>query len=323
MKTPQPFPYQGSKRNLAPAILRYLPKGVETLIEPFAGSAAITIAVAANNLAEKFAINDFNQPLIELWREIINRPEKLARQYESLWREQHTDRRQFYDKVREKFNEDRQPDHLLYLLARCVKASVRYNGNGEFNQSPDNRRNGILPGAMRRNLLAASSLLRGRTECHSLDYKEIVARAKTEDVVYLDPPYQGVCGERDPRYLKSVLFSEFVEVLETLNARDLSFLVSYDGRTGDKVHGHQLPPHLQLQLVELEAGRSSQATLLGRAEITFESLYLSHALADRLKIRRHYPKLQAEQLSLKLNRRFTVLSLIKGRPERAESLLHN
>src|SRR5271155_4545979 len=106
MKTPQPFPYQGSKRSLAPAILRHLPKGVGTLIEPFAGSAAISIAVAANNLAEKFAINDFNQPLIELWLEIINRPEKLARRYETLWREQHADRRRFYDDVRDKFNED-------------------------------------------------------------------------------------------------------------------------------------------------------------------------------------------------------------------------
>jgi len=298
MRTPQPFPYQGSKRNLASAILRYLPKGVGTLIEPFAGSAAITIAAAANNLAEKFAINDSNQPLIELWLEIINRPEKLARRYETLWREQHADRRRFYDDVRDKFNEDRHPDHLLYLLARCVKASVRYNADGGFNQSPDNRRSGILPGTMRKNLLAASALLRGRTECFSLDYKEIVARATTEDLVYMDPPYQGVCGERDPRYLKSVLFSEFVEVLETLTARGISYLVSYDGRTGDKVHGRRLPSHLALQLVELEAGRSSQATLLGRAEITFESLYLSHALADRLKIRRRLPKVQAEQLSL-------------------------
>lgn len=38
MKVPQAFPYQGSKRNLAPAILRYFPDGTGTLIEPFAGS---------------------------------------------------------------------------------------------------------------------------------------------------------------------------------------------------------------------------------------------------------------------------------------------
>jgi DNA adenine methylase len=47
MKVPQAFPYQGSKWNLAPAILRYFPDGIGTLIEPFAGSAAITLAAAA------------------------------------------------------------------------------------------------------------------------------------------------------------------------------------------------------------------------------------------------------------------------------------
>src|SRR2546428_12840855 len=95
MKVPQPFPYQGSKRNLASAILRYFPEGVGTLIEPFAGSAAITLAAAAANLAGNFAINDFNKPLAELWRAIIVSPEKLARQYETLWRAAHTSRRHF------------------------------------------------------------------------------------------------------------------------------------------------------------------------------------------------------------------------------------
>src|SRR5216684_7628182 len=290
VKLPQPFPYQGSKRNLASAILGYFPEGVGTLVEPFAGSAAITLAAAAAKLAGNVRINDFNKPLAELWRTIINSPEKLARQYESLWRAQHSNRRRFYDEVRDEFNRTGKPDHLLYLLARCVKAAVRYNANGGFNQSPDNRRMGMLPATMRENILATSALLRGRTECSSLDYKVVVANAATPDLIYLDPPYQGVCGERDPRYLKSVLFDEFVEVLETLNARDISYLVSYDGRTGEKVHGRRLPSPLRLHLVELEAGRSSQATLLGRDEITVESLYLSPALADRLQIRRRYQR---------------------------------
>ncbi len=162
---------------------------------------------------------------------------------------------------------------------------------------------GMHPGTMRENILATSALLRGRTQCSSLDYKEVVAAATASDLVYLDPPYQGVCGERDPRYLKAVLFSEFVEVLETLNARDISYLVSYDGRTGTKVHGRPLPKHLNLHLVELEAGRSSQATLLGRKEVTVESLYLSPALTDHLNIGRRYPRRAMEQLALLEGRR--------------------
>ena len=298
MKVPQPFPYQGSKRNLAAAILECFPSGVGTLIEPFAGSAAITLNAAAQNLAARFVINDFNKPLMALWEAIIESPEKLARQYEALWNAQHDDRRRFYDQVRDEFNRSPRPDRLLYLLARCVKAAVRYNADGGFNQSPDNRRTGMLPDTMRSNIMGASGLLGGRTVCQSEDYKQVVAQADTQDLIYMDPPYQGVCGQRDPRYLKSVLFDEFVEVLQSLNARDISYLVSYDGRTGDRIHGKPLPKHLGLNLIELDAGRSSQSTLLGREEVTVESLYLSPALADRLHLRRRYARRTDEQLVL-------------------------
>jgi DNA adenine methylase len=298
MKVAHPIPYQGSKRNLAPAILGYFPQNIATLIEPFAGSAAITLAAAARGLAERYVVADLNQPLVELWRAIIESPEKLARQYETLWRAQHDDRRQYYDKVRDEFNRTGKPDRFLYLLARCVKASVRYNADGEFNQSPDNRRMGALPETMRLQILGASRLLRGKTECVVGDYKEIVARATRDDLVYLDPPYQGVCGERDPRYLQGVLFDEFVEVLETLSYCDIKYLVSYDGRTGERVHGRKLPERLRLHHVELHAGRSSQATLLGRAETTVESLYLSPALAESLNLARRYPHKSVKQLAL-------------------------
>ena len=74
MKLPHPIPYQGSKRNLADEILRYFPNEFYRLIEPFAGSAAISVASAFYYKANKFIINDVNQPLIALCNEIINHP---------------------------------------------------------------------------------------------------------------------------------------------------------------------------------------------------------------------------------------------------------
>lgn len=298
MKVPHPIPYQGSKRSLASQILAYFPERIDTLIEPFAGSGAITLAAAAGGLAERFHLNDLNEPLIELWRMIVEEPSKLAKQYEIIWRAQHGDRREYYDKIRDEFNRACRPHHFLYLLARCVKASVRYNASGEFNQSPDNRRMGALPETMREQILGASFLLKGKTEFSAEDYRVAMARATIDDLIYLDPPYQGVCGERDPRYLKGVLFDEFVEALEVLNARAVSYIVSYDGRTGDKVHGRVLPRDLRLRHIELDAGRSSQETLLGRAVVTYESLYLSPALTERLNLSRSYPRHKVEQMAL-------------------------
>ena len=68
--------------------------------------------------------------------------------------------------------------------------------------------------------------------------------------------------------------------LRKLNERGIQFIVSYDGRTGDKVFGELLPDDLGLTRLEVRAGRSTQATLLGRSDVTYESLYLSAGLTD-------------------------------------------
>ena len=302
MKTknvPHPIPYQGSKRNLAEEILRYFPPKFGTLYEPFAGSAAITIAAAVNGLGERYHINDLNKPLMDLWQAIIETPEAIVSQYRHLWEDQIDDPRAFYDKVRAEFNRTGRPDLFLYLLARCVKGSVRYNSQGEFNQSPDNRRKGMKPDTMRLQVFGASYYLKGNTTVSSINYRDVLSKVVPSDLVYMDPPYQGVCGNRDTRYLQSVQFCEFVEALDVLNQKGIRYLVSYDGRTGTKAFGKTLPDELNLTLIELYAGRSSQATLLGRDDVTIESLYLSPALADELA---HVPTVyrytRGEQLCL-------------------------
>jgi len=259
----------------------------------------MTIAAAEARLAQTFHLNDLNKPLIDLWDEIINRPEQLAAQYEKLWHDQLSDPKLFYTEVRDKFNRTGAPHLFLYLLARCVKASVRYNARGEFNQSPDNRRKGMKPRTMKMQIFGAAYFLKDKTTIASVNYRDVLKLAMPEDLVYMDPPYQGVCGNRDTRYLESVQFCEFVEALEELNSRHIRFIVSYDGRTGDKSYGKALPDELNLTLIELDAGRSSQATLLGRSDVTIESLYLSPALTDELA---HIPALyrytRGEQLCL-------------------------
>lgn len=282
MNLPQPFPYQGSKRKLADVILRFFPRDLDRLIEPFAGSAAVSVAAAQMSAARRFWLNDANNELIDLWRAILETPDELAEAYSRLWHAQAGREREFYDEVRDRFNAGPTAADFLYLLARCVKASVRYNADGDFNQSPDNRRLGARPEVMRERIVGASQLLGGRTELSSLDYTVVLAQAGVADLVYMDPPYQGVCRGRDPRYRKSVSFAGFAEALRVANRAGLCFIISYDGRTGDKRHGRPLPADLGLTHIEVDAGPSSQETLLGRSAKTVESLYLSPALVERI-----------------------------------------
>ena len=283
---PHPIPYQGSKRTLAPIILSYFPPHFRRLVEPFAGSAAISLATAYRRLADRFLINDAHAPMMDLWREIIDHPEELAAKYRQLWLAQLGRERGYYDVVRKKFNETHKAEYFLYLLARCVKAAIRYNGEGDFNNSPDNRRKGAHPDTMRARVMGASLLLHGRTELTACDYREVLAKCDSGDLIYMDPPYQGVCKNRDNRYCPKIEHEDFCKSLTALNDKGCMYLVSYDGRTGSRTYGEPLPRRLRLLHIEVHAGRSTQATLLGRDSDTYESLYLSPALTDAVSCRK-------------------------------------
>lgn len=279
---PHPIPYQGSKRQLARLIVNCLPDGIDRLFEPFCGSAAVSLAAAHLHRAKEFVLSDINSPLVELWKAILENPDGLVAGYRRLWTRQLGDERRFYDWIRDRFNREQRPDDFLYLLARCVKAAIRYNSRGQFNNSPDNRRKGAHPDTMAWHIHRAAQLLKRCTSILASDYQVVLRDAGSTDVVYLDPPYQGVCRTHNHRYLEPVDFPELVRSLEVLNARSVPFIVSYDGRTGEKVHGRRLPNALKLVHFEVLAGRSTTETLLGREAHTYESLYLSRSLIARI-----------------------------------------
>ena len=135
---------------------------------------------------------------------------------------------------------------------------------------------------MKNDIYAASTLFKGKCTLTSKDYKQILNLATENDLIYMDPPYQGTFVNGGFRYYEDIEFSVFVDSLKTLTVRNIPFILSYDGRTGNKTFGEFLPSHLELTRIEINAGRSSQATLLGRNHTTFESVYLSKALVKRL-----------------------------------------
>ena len=106
-------------------ILQYLPVNTTRLVEPFCGSAAISIATAARGRAKEFWLNDLNAPLAKLLSLIVNDSKGLGKFYTELWRADHEDALEHYYQVRESFNRGQDARLLLYLLARCVKGAVR------------------------------------------------------------------------------------------------------------------------------------------------------------------------------------------------------
>ena len=282
---PHPIPYQGSKRGLAPLISTYVPRDIEVWFEPFVGSAAMSLWMMANSPPRKVVLGDSLEPIAELWQRIISAPEMVAIRYRDIWLGQRDGDMGYFNLVRSRFNEGRDPVDLLYLMCRCVKNAVRFNTRGQFTQSVDKRRLGMRPDKMEAAVSGASFLLRDRTEIRTGDWLHTTSDAGPSDCIYMDPPYLGTSIGRDRRYAEWMTQERLIGGLELMNKRELRFLLSYDGKSGEKVYGPPLPGHLGMTQLLLNAGRSSQATLNGTNEQTFESLYLSSGLLDQSEAR--------------------------------------
>lgn len=277
----QPFPYQGSKRSLAPTIVPLLGK-CGRVVEPFAGSAALSIAARAASIAGPGIIADINAPLMALWREILEAPEALSEAYTELWVAQQEDPKTFFNMVRNRFNDSPEPADFLYLLNRIVKGALRYGRDGRMNQAPDNRRLGAKPAVVRTRLQRVAQLMAG-TEVVTAPYEEVLAAVNPEtDVVYMDPPYQGTTVSRDRRYISGLNRTDFEVQLAALLDRGVRFVVSYDAVTTDSKYGEPLDSALGLTHIHVTSGTSAQGTLVGNKHMSVESLYLSPSLAANL-----------------------------------------
>ena len=116
-------------------------------------------------------------------------------------------------------------------MTKCVKNAVRFNGSGQFNQSPDKRRLGRSPEVMRKHLLYTSFILKNKAVVSARDYPEVIAQAEPNDLVYMDPPYQGTSTSRNPRYHQGIDLEEIIKELEICT--NGTFLIFSSALMGD------------------------------------------------------------------------------------------
>lgn len=287
-KQPQAFPLQGSKRGQVPVINRLIPEGKPRLIEPFCGSAAMSIGARHGQRVGDVFISDANKSLVQLWEALLSSPEELANGYEAVWGKQfesgvNLDSREYFNQVRDRYNDSvsGDPADFLFLLNRIVKAALRYGKNGKMNQSADGRRVGARPSVVRSRIMATHNLLQG-AQVKLCDWREAIEQATESDVIYLDPPYQGTTDTRDRRYISGMSVETFEEGVRDDVEKGLSLIISYDALRGPAIYGRPLDPSLKLLPLDVITGVSAQGTLLGRKQESHETIYLSPALVERL-----------------------------------------
>lgn len=259
--------WSGSKRSQADSIKAFLPERYGTYFEPFLGGGSMLYAIQPS----KAVCGDICSPLINLWNEIKNNPDRLAEAYRVRWTRLQEEGYQVYYEIRENFNREHKSEDLLFLSRTCVNGLIRFNANGDFNNSLHHTRPGIAPNSLEKIIKDWSRRIQNVTFV-AQQYFETTSEAKEGDLIYLDPPYFHTKG----RYYGTINYAAFLKYLEYLNNKGIKYMLSFDGIRGDNNYTMDLPSKLYKRHKFIPSGNSSFKKVMDKQNLqVFESLYLN------------------------------------------------
>lgn len=175
--------WAGNKNRVKHHIVPRLPQG-KRLVEPFAGSCAISLA----SDFDSYLIADANADLIDMYQFIKVDVDAVIEAAEELFVPRNNEAEAFYE-LRLEFNQAvtsvRKSALFIYLNRHCFNGLCRYNASGGFNVPFGKYSGPTCPSAEIRGF----SEFAQRCEFHHQSFEETFAMAEEGDVIYCDPPY--------------------------------------------------------------------------------------------------------------------------------------
>lgn len=259
--------WSGSKRSQVNQILQMFPEKYGTYYEPFLGGGSVMYCVNNNHKI----CGDICSPLIEFWKTIRDNPQSLIETYQRDWNRLQNEGYKVYYEIRDRFNSKQNAYDLLFLSRTCVNGLIRFNSNGEFNNSLHHTRKGINPLKLAPIIEEWSKKIQGVNFICG-DYRKITENVKEGDLIYLDPPYFNTKG----RYYGTIDFEDFFIYLQGLNAKKVKYILSFDGIRGEENFTVNLPKELYKRHIYIESGNSSFKKVMDKKPVKVkESLYLN------------------------------------------------
>lgn len=275
MKFQPVIKWSGSKRSQSEEIVERIPrKEYNTYYEPFCGGCSILFQLLHSDIKfNKYICSDKNEGLINLWDEIKNNPDEVAKQYELMWNELNIDedkerKKQYFYMVRDRYNKEHSPYDFMFIMRTTTNGMPRYNKNGEFNNSFHVTRNGIKPSSLHKIIKEWSTVLnKYNVEFVHQEYSKI--QTKENDFIYLDPPYANTKG----MYYGAI---NYEELWNWMSKQSCDYMLSFDGKSTTEDMTYEVPDYLYSKHEYLYSGNSSFRRVIGKSnkEYIEESLYM-------------------------------------------------
>ena len=278
-----PLKWPGGKTKVLPRLLEAVAclGGIEThqtYFESFLGGGALFHALRP----AKARLNDASPHLIQCLMQIRDVPDAVTAALQPLIaayppHEDQDARRVVYDAVRARFNAQtagqvEQAAMMIWLNRTCFNGVWRVNPRGHLNIAVGSHKKLLFP-----DLCVISARMQG-TVLTCLDYSTALDAAREGDLVYLDPPYGSLQGEKGFDMYTAERFGAvqhrwLVEVIRILHARGVRILLS----NGDYLGNREAYEAAGLHVERLDEKRSVNQDGAGRGAVPCLLAWSRHA----------------------------------------------
>jgi DNA adenine methylase len=263
----------GSKQRFAHEIASYFPPDYRRYVEPFLGSGAVLATLAPREAVGA----DVFRPLVEIWQTLRRDPAELKRWYAERWQILAAgDKVATYEAIKAAYNARPNGADLLFLCRACYGGVVRFRKADGYMSTPCGVHHPIPPHAFARRVDEWHRRTAG-AEFVLADYRETMAGARPNDLVYCDPPY---LDTQSILYgAQAFAFDELLGVIDRCKARGVRVALSIDGtkRSGGRQCEVPIPDGLFAREALVNCGRS----MLRRFQMEGRTLE-GEVVADRL-----------------------------------------
>lgn len=202
--------WAGGKRQLLPELRPFYPRQFDRYVEPFLGSGAVFLDLHNLGLlrGRKVALSDINADVIGCYRCVRDAPAQVVKALRALeTRHREGGAAHFYEIRDEAFNPARRAVHaapdpaaaytpalaamLIYLNRTGFNGLFRVNGRGEFNVPAGRYASPTICDEQNLHAWSAALGTPGVT-LRVATFERVLAGARPNDFIYLDPPYAPV-----------------------------------------------------------------------------------------------------------------------------------
>ena len=193
-----PLKIQGIKTKLVPFIRENIPWDTDSGVwyEPFMGSGV----VAFNIMPKRAVLSDINPYIIQFYKDLQlgEITPNIIRDYleEEAPKLAATpaDKNSYYYEVRNRFNSSHSSLDFLFLQRSNFNGMMRFSKNGynvSFGRKPDRFRPALITKIVNQSKKVSDIITNLDWEFICQPWEKTVSNAKTNDFIYLDPPYIG------------------------------------------------------------------------------------------------------------------------------------